>query len=163
MREFTRAGVAGVQLEDQAMPRRCGHFRGKTVITQSGWFRRSELPATVLSMTTCADCAHRRDCPLRLEDALERAQSYGEAGADLIFVEAPRDSGTAGVAPKRVGFPWLLIWLRRQSPCERSELEEMGYRMVLFANATLKSAVKGCSAFWQDLGSMDQRRGWQLT
>jgi len=146
VREFTRAGVAGVQLEDQAAARRCGHFRGKTVITQREMVQKIRA-ARDGSIDDDLVLIARTDsiAPCGLEDALERAQAYGEAGADLIFVEAPETLEQLALLPKRVGFPLVANMVEggKTPLVSAPELEEMGYRMVLFANATLKSAVKG--------------------
>jgi 2-methylisocitrate lyase-like PEP mutase family enzyme len=146
VREFTRAGVAALQLEDQAAPKRCGHFEGKAVISQSEMVQKIRA-ARDASLDDDLVLIARTDsiAPCGLEEALERAQAYGEAGADLIFVEAPETMEQLELLPHRVGFPLVANMVEggRTPLLSSLELECMGYKMVLFANATLKSAVKG--------------------
>ena len=91
VREFERAGAAAVQIEDQTFPKRCGHMEGKQVIPRDEMVKkvRAALAAraddgTVIIARTDAIAV------TGLEDALARMQAYAEAGADVIFPDAPR-------------------------------------------------------------------------
>lgn len=154
VREFTRAGVAALQLEDQVAPKKCGHFRGKAVITQSEMIQKIRA-ARDASLDEDLVLIARTDAiaPCGLEEALERAQAYGEAGADLIFVEAPQSIGQLTQIPRRVRFPLVANMVEggRTPLLSVRDLEDMGYRVVLFANATLKSAVKGVQRLLEGL------------
>lgn len=146
VKEFTRAGVAALQLEDQAAPKRCGHFYGKAVISRGKMVQKIQA-ARDASVDDDLVLIARTDsiAPCGLEEAVERAQAYGEAGADLIFVEAPETLGQLELLPRRVGFPLVANMVEggRTPLVGACDLQGMGYKMVLFANATLKSAIKG--------------------
>lgn len=90
VREFTAAGIACLQLEDQQLPKRCGHFNGKHVISREEMVAKLKAakdamldPDTLLIARTDAIAVHG------FADAMERAHAYLEAGADILFVEAP--------------------------------------------------------------------------
>ena len=91
VKEFESAGVAGIQIEDQVMPKKCGHTEGKFLITKDEMVQKVKAAVDarkdddfVLIVRTDAIAVNG------LEDALDRAQAYREAGAYVIFVEAPR-------------------------------------------------------------------------
>ena len=87
-RAFERAGVAGLMIEDQTWPKRCGHMQGKRSLPQKKWWRRSTLPVTrcdpafVVQARTDAFATHG------LQEVLRRLTLYAEAGADLLFADA---------------------------------------------------------------------------
>src|SRR6266704_4596964 len=91
IREYERAGVAGVHIEDQVWPKKCGHMEGKQVIPKDEMVEKVRAavdarqdPDFVIIARTDANAVHG------LEDAIRRGQAYQEAGADIIFIEAPR-------------------------------------------------------------------------
>lgn len=146
VKEFTKAGVAALQLEDQKAPKRCGHFRGKNVVTRDEMVAKIKA-ARDASVDDDLILIARTDAiaPLSFEEALERAQAYGEAGADLLFVEAPENLEQLASIPGHLKFPVMANMVEGgKTPLLSSRvLEEMGYKIVVFANATLKSAIKG--------------------
>ena len=90
VREFSNAGIAALQLEDQQLPKRCGHFNGKSVISKGEMISKIKAakdalqdPDVMLIARTDAIAVHG------LEDALDRGNAYVEAGADILFIEAP--------------------------------------------------------------------------
>jgi len=112
VRSYERAGVAALHIEDQQWPKRCGHLDGKTLIAVEDMV--SHIKAA---------CDARKDQDLVViartdaiavegfEAALERAQRYEEAGADVIFVEAPRDIYQLSEVPKRLKNLPYSTWL----------------------------------------------------
>src|SRR6266852_3658860 len=91
IREYERAGVAGLHIEDQVWPKKCGHMEGKQVIPMDEMVQKIRAaidarqdPDFVIIARTDANAVHG------LEDAIQRGQAYREAGADVIFIEAPR-------------------------------------------------------------------------
>lgn len=144
VREFERAGVAGIQLEDQIDPKRCGHFDGKDVIAAEDMVQklRAAVDArrnadTVLIARTDARAT------LGLDEALRRARLYRDAGADATFVEAPVSEDELR-AIGALGFPQLANMVEggKTPLCEAASLESMGFRIVLFANAALRAAIR---------------------
>src|SRR5262249_42712798 len=112
VREFERAGAAGVLLEDQVTPKRCGHFQGKQVI-----------PAEDMVLKFRAAIAARRDPNFviiartdaraveGIDAAIDRANRYGAAGADVCFIEAPESRQELERIPREVKYPLLVNML----------------------------------------------------
>ncbi|HMN22589.1 MAG TPA: oxaloacetate decarboxylase [Ottowia sp.] len=146
VRRLERAGADCIQLEDQASPKRCGHFEGKAVIETSemvGKIRaavdaRADSGLLVLARTDAA-AVHG------VADALERAQRYAEAGADLLFVEALTEAADVRALPSRLASPLVMnLVLGGKTPVlAQAELAALGYGFVLYANAALQAALAG--------------------
>lgn len=141
-----RAGADAVQLEDQDSPKRCGHFNDKAVITTGEMVGKIKAavdakinPDFMIIARTDANAV------LGLDAALERAQAYKEAGADVIFVEAPRNLDEIKRIAKSLEVPQIInIVIGGKTPTlSHQELKEMGFGMVLYANAALQGAVIG--------------------
>ncbi len=92
VRAYERAGVAAVQLEDQVFPKKCGHFDGKEVVSTGEMLERLNAAGDARSGPDGILIIARTDArgPHDLDEAIRRARAYGEAGADLLFVEAPQ-------------------------------------------------------------------------
>jgi 2-methylisocitrate lyase-like PEP mutase family enzyme len=144
VRTLERAGAAAIQLEDQVSPKKCGHFSGKAVVPQA---------EMVGKISAAVDARNDRDlCIVARTDAravegfdraLERAHAYSEAGADILFVEAPQSLDELRAIPERV--PGLhvvnLVEGGRTPLLPAAELPE--FAVVLFANIALQAAIKG--------------------
>lgn len=146
VRRLEAAGAAAIQLEDQVFPKRCGHFEGKDVVPapeMAGKIRaavdarRSENTLIVARTDACAVEGY--------EAAVDRAAAYAEAGADILFVEALTSPEQMRDAPRRVARPHLvnIVFGGKTPPLPVEELEAMGYRLILYANAALQAAVAG--------------------
>jgi len=146
VRQLERAGADAVQLEDQTSPKRCGHFSGKDVVDTAemlGKIRaavdaRADSGLLVMARTDAA-AVHG------FEAAVERAQRFAEAGADILFVEALTDVAQLRELPRRLDRPLLMnLVLGGKTPVlPLAELAELRYGFVLYANAALQSAVAG--------------------
>jgi len=160
VKTLERAGASAIQLEDQDFPKRCGHFSGKSVIPTAEMVQKIRAaadaridPDLIIVARTDAIAVNGFD------DAMERANAYIEAGADMTFVEAPRTPEQIAAIPK-LAVPQLLnIVAGGLTPMlSRAELEKMGYALVLYANAALQAAVAGMQAVLEHLkaqGSLD--------
>ena len=146
IRVLERAGASCIQLEDQVFPKRCGHFDGKEVVSTEEFVtkiraaveaRRSD-DTLILARTDAIACTG-------FEDAIERTARAIEAGADCVFVEGPRSAEEIRAIPGQVGAPALLnlVYGGNTPILGQRELAEMGYAMVLYANAALQGAVIG--------------------
>lgn len=146
VRTLERAGADCIQLEDQISPKRCGHFNGKDVIEASEMIgkiraavdgRRSE--GTLIMARTDAAAVHGFDA------AVERAQAYADAGADILFVEAVTSVEHIRALPQRLKQPQLMnMVIGGKTPITSTdELASMGFSIVLYANAALQGAVAG--------------------
>lgn len=140
VRDFERSGASGILLEDQVSPKRCGHFRGKQVIPADRMLDKLE---TALNTRNDADFVIIARTDARavegLDDAIERACRYGEAGADICFVEAPQSVEELSTIARDVPFPQLANMLPGGvTPIVSAEdLEQSGFRIVVDPVATL--------------------------
>ncbi|MCZ2441391.1 MAG: isocitrate lyase/PEP mutase family protein [Burkholderiales bacterium] len=146
VRQLERAGADCIQIEDQVHPKRCGHFDGKAVVETAEMVDKIRAAADartdsrmMLMARTDAAAVHG------VADALERAERYAEAGADLLFVEALTDAADVRALPARLPRPLLMnLVLGGKTPMlPHAELEAAGYAFVLYANAALQSALAG--------------------
>ena len=147
VRTLERAGADCIQLEDQVSPKRCGHFNGKEVISTQEMLGKIKAavdarrdPGTLIMARTDA-CATQG-----FEAAVERAQRFGEAGADILFVEAVTTADEIRALPQRLASrPQLMnMVIGGKTPIfGADELAGLGYGLVLYANAALQGAVVG--------------------
>ncbi|MGH8848465.1 MAG: isocitrate lyase/PEP mutase family protein, partial [Polaromonas sp.] len=146
IRTLERAGADCIQLEDQVSPKRCGHFSGKEVISAA---------EMVGKIKAAVDARHDGDLLIMartdargvhgFEAAIERAQQYSEAGADILFVEACETADEIRALPQRLGKPQLMnMVIGGKTPIfNAQELAGLGYGIVLYANAALQGALAG--------------------
>ena len=143
VRVFERAGADAIQLEDQVFPKRCGHFEGKQVVSRAEMVqkvkaavdaRRGEL--LILARTDARAMEG-------LDAALERAAAYLEAGADLIFVEAPQSTEELAAIPRGLKAVHLcnMVYGGRTPLLPREQLASMGYAGIFYANAALQASM----------------------
>jgi 2-methylisocitrate lyase-like PEP mutase family enzyme len=146
VRVLERAGADCIQFEDQVAPKRCGHFSGKEVISteeavskiKAAVDARQDTDLLIMARTDAA-ATHG------FEAAIERAQRFAEAGADILFVEAVTQAEEVRALPTRLAKPQLMnMVIGGKTPIFNAEqLGEMGYGIVLYANAALQGAVAG--------------------
>lgn len=146
VRTLERAGADCIQLEDQVSPKRCGHFNGKEVITTDEMLGKIKAavdarrdPDLLIMARTDAAAVHG------FEAAVERAQRFAEAGADILFVEAVTSADEIRALPRRLAQPQLMnMVIGGKTPIfSAQELGGLGYGIVLYANAALQGAVAG--------------------
>ncbi len=146
IRMLERAGANAIQLEDQDMPKKCGHFSGKEVVSTA---------EMVGKIKAAADARHSEDFLIiartdsravhGFEPAMERAQAFIDAGADITFVEAPESLEEIRQIPKRLSVPQVLnIVIGGKTPAmDQQEIADLGFGLVLYANAALQGAMRG--------------------
>ena len=146
VRTLERAGADCIQLEDQVSPKRCGHFNGKDVISTEEMLGKIRAacdarrdPDLMILARTDAAAVHGFDA------AIERAQQFAEAGADILFVEAVTGLDEVSALPQRLKQPQLInMVIGGKTPItDANELSRLGYGLVLYANAALQGAVAG--------------------
>jgi 2-methylisocitrate lyase-like PEP mutase family enzyme len=131
--EYERAGVAAIQIEDQVSPKRCGHMEGHKLVP----------PADMVAKIRAAVRARKDDGLMIIartdaisaegfEEAIRRANIYREEGADLLFVEAPRDLDQLAQIPKLVKGPALVNIAPKTPYLNIRKYEEMGYRLAIY-------------------------------
>ena len=146
VRTLERAGADCIQLEDQVAPKRCGHFVGKEVISTEEMLGKIKAAVDARQDPNLLILARTDACAVHgFEAALERAQRYAEAGADMLFVEAVTKMEEIRALPQRLFTPQLMnMVIGGKTPIQNAdELAGLGYGVVLYANAALQGAVQG--------------------
>lgn len=169
MREYEKAGVAAIQLEDQVMPKKCGHMTGRAVVPQSEMVGKikAALDARVdndlvLIARTDARTTHG------IEAAIERGIAYAEAGADLIFIESPESVEEMKMITSSINKPVLANMVEggRTPMLPNNELEEIGYNIVIYPTAStyiVTKAVKDLYTVLKETGSTKDKIADMIT
>ncbi|WP_312835490.1 isocitrate lyase/phosphoenolpyruvate mutase family protein [Comamonas sp.] len=169
VRTLERAGADCIQLEDQVAPKRCGHFNGKEVISTEEAVSKIKAavdarrdPNLLIMARTDAAATHG------FEAAVERAQRFAEAGADILFVEAVTTAEEIRALPARLATPQLMnMVIGGKTPIfDAGQLGELGYGIVLYANAALQGAVAGMQktlTVLRDEKAVQESSGWVAT
>jgi 2-methylisocitrate lyase-like PEP mutase family enzyme len=156
VREYERAGVAALHIEDQAFPKKCGHLPDKELVSIEAYLDKlkAALDARVDDDLVIIARTDARG-PLGLDAAIERANRFAETGADVIFVEAPRTVDEIERIAKEVSAPLLINivtgGVTPDVPADR--LAELGYRIAIHPMAALSPATTAM------IGSLAALRG----
>ena len=154
IRAYERAGVAGVHIEDQLLPKRCGHLAGKTLVPAAEMAAKiraavdaREDPDFVLIARTDAIAVEG------FEAAIERGKLYEKAGADVIFVEAPRTREQLAAIPPAFGVPALLnIGASGKTPMlDAEEARELGFSLAIYPNFVILAAIPAVRRLLKEL------------
>ena len=146
---YERAGAAAIQLEDQEFPKRCGHLDDKRVIDAEEFARKIQAaaearrdPDTVLIARTDSRAG------LGFDEAVRRVNLYADAGADMVFLEAPQTIDEVRRLPSSVGAPAVfnLVLGGKTPPVEVTELAELGYALVIAPGLNLLHAISAMRA-----------------
>ena len=148
VRLVERAGAFAMQIEDQVFPKKCGHFSGKAVISVEEAV--SKIKAAVdareddNTMIIARTDARAID---GIEAAIDRAEAFVEAGADMTFVEAPRSEEEMRMITSRLKVPQVanMVVGGKTPLTPRSRLAELGFSLVLYANTPLQAAMRAMS------------------
>jgi 2-methylisocitrate lyase-like PEP mutase family enzyme len=144
VRSYDAAGVAAIQLEDQVFPKRCGHLPDKQVV-DAGVFEQTLAAALDARSDESLLVVARTDAraPLGLDAAIERANRYAAAGADIIFVEAPQGTDEIERIAREVGAPLLInLVIGGLTPqLSASRLQELGYAVAIHPGNLFKRAT----------------------
>jgi 2-methylisocitrate lyase-like PEP mutase family enzyme len=147
VRDYEQAGVAGIHLEDQVMPKRCGHMTGKAVVPVEEMV--AKVRAAVAARTDPDFLLIARTDARAVEGldaAVARARAYADAGADALFVEAPvSEDEIATVAKSLADVPLVFNWAEggRTPPVPLATLAELGFAMVIFPIGAMLAATAG--------------------
>ena len=154
VREFERSGVAGIHIEDQEFPKKCGHLEGKQVIPREDWLAKIRAAAaarrdrdfTIIARTDARAVAG-------FDEAVVRANAALAAGADMAFVEAPQTAEEVAAVPRLVKGPCLLNVVRggKTPDLDLREAERMGYKLAIIPALLIKSVVGICDRMLAEL------------
>ena len=163
VRGLERLGVAAIQIEDQAWPKRCGHMSDKIVEPRETAVRKvlaaveaRQNPDTLIVARTDSRGSHDMD------EALERCRLFKQAGADLLFVDGPQSLEEL----QRIGaeLPGPLVANMSESGLtpilSAVELQEMGFALVLFPSSTVRLTLRVVEGFLAELRASGDSRSW---
>ncbi len=143
---YEAAGVAGIHIEDQVAPKKCGHMEGKQVVSaaemvekiRAAGHARRDRDFLLIARTDAR-------AVLGLQDAIRRGRLYAEAGADVLFIEAPQDEHEcAQIGRAFAGVPLLFNWADsgKTPPLSLERVRALGYRLVIYPISTLLAATR---------------------
>ena len=154
IREYERAGVAGIHIEDQESPKRCGHLDDKRVVPQEEMVRKLHAALDAREdddFTIIARCDAL--AVTGWDDALRRCEAYVEAGADVLFLEAIQTREQALDVTGRFDVPVLYNFVETgKSPLlPVAELEELGFKLVIFPISAMLAALRTMTDLMREL------------
>jgi 2-methylisocitrate lyase-like PEP mutase family enzyme len=145
IRILERAGASGIQIEDQVFPKKCGHFAGKHVIAADEMVQKIKAAVDARRDQSLQIIARTDARAIEgLDRALERANAYIAAGADVTFVEAPTSLDELARIAKELPVPQVanIVFGGKTPEPGREKLADLGFSIVLYANAALQAALK---------------------
>lgn len=145
VREYEKAGVAAIHIEDQTWPKRCGHMAGKSVIDANEMAGKIKAAVDARKDQNFLIIARTDSLATNgFEHAIERAHMFAEAGADILFVEAPIEKEQVERIPKALTERPLLLNLAPRTPnFSAEEIKNMGYSVVLYPGICIAAAITG--------------------
>jgi 2-methylisocitrate lyase-like PEP mutase family enzyme len=156
VREYEIAGVAGIHIEDQGFPKKCGHLDDKEIVPREDWLAKIRAAAgsrrspdfLVIARTDSRAVAG-------FDEAIERANLAIAAGADMAFVEAPQTLDEVAAVPRLVCGPCLLNVVRggKTPDLDLSEAERMGYKLAILPGLLIKNVVGICEQMLAELAA----------
>lgn len=154
-----RAGANAIQLEDQASPKKCGHFEGKAVVPEREMVGKVKAAVDARVHPDFLVIARTDAAAVEgIDAAIARAAAYAEAGADLTFVEAPESLEALRRLPRELACPQVVnVVIGGKTPAlKAAAFGAMGFGMVLYANAALQGAVRGMTNALRHLREHDE-------
>ncbi|MEM9060844.1 MAG: isocitrate lyase/PEP mutase family protein [Pseudomonadota bacterium] len=156
VRTFERFGATAIQLEDQSLPKRCGHLAGKNLVSSGEMV--GKIHAALDARTTDDTLIIARTDAIAVEGidhALDRAEAYADAGADVLFVEAPQDDPQIAAIMDRLRgkVPLLANMVEGGKTPLRSaqELESLGYSIVIFPGGAVRALAATAQSYYGNL------------
>lgn len=147
VQDYERAGVAGLHIEDQVSPKRCGHLDDKEIVPREDWLAkiraaaqtRRDLDFLIIARTDSRAVAG-------FEEAIARANAALDAGADMAFVEAPQTMEEIAAVPRRVKGPCLLnvVWGGKTPDLDLRDAEQMGFKLAIVPGLLFKAVIGAC-------------------
>jgi 2-methylisocitrate lyase-like PEP mutase family enzyme len=159
VRAYVKAGVAGIHLEDQVFPKRCGHLDKKAVIDSREFVTKVRAAASEKGDLDFIIIA-RTDAyaVFGLDEAIARVNAALEAGADVAFVDAPQTIEDLTAVPKRVNGPCVLnlVYRGKTPPIDLGDAEQAGYKIVIVPGLLISTAIYAMEASLDDLKRTNQ-------
>jgi 2-methylisocitrate lyase-like PEP mutase family enzyme len=147
VQDYEQAGVAGIHIEDQASPKRCGHLDDKEIVPRPDWIAKIRAAAATRRDADFLIIARTDSrAVLGFEEAINRANEALANGADMAFVEAPQTLEEIAAVPKRVNGPCLLnvVWGGKTPMLDLREAAALGFRLAIVPGLLLKATIGAC-------------------
>jgi 2-methylisocitrate lyase-like PEP mutase family enzyme len=149
VREYEQRGVASIHIEDQVMPKKCGHLDGKELVPREEFIAKIRAAAAARSDADFVVIARTDARAVEgFDEAIWRANAALEAGADVAFVEAVEGLGEVEAVPRLVNGPCLLNIVRggKTPDVNLNDVEQMGYRIAILPSLLLGAVAQACEA-----------------
>lgn len=161
---YERAGVAAIQLEDQLFPKKCGHFEDKEVVSKGEMLERIAAARDARSGPDGILIIARTDArgPIDLDEAIDRACAYGEAGADILFVEAPSSrEELARIGTEVADWPLManMVEFGKTPLLPADELYTLGYSLVIYPGSITRTVTKSAREILAELKAQGTTAG----
>ena len=154
VREFEKRGVAGIHIEDQGFPKKCGHLEDKVVIPIEEYAAKIRAAASAKQEPDFLIIA-RTDARavLGFDESIRRANAALDAGADMAFVEAPQTREEVAAVPRLVKGPCLLnvVWRGKTPDVSLDDAQAMGYRLAILPAVLFTAVIGVCDAMLEEL------------
>jgi 2-methylisocitrate lyase-like PEP mutase family enzyme len=156
VREYERRGVAGLHIEDQGFPKKCGHLENKTIVPLDEYL--AKIRAAVAAKRDPDFLVIARTdsrAVLGFDEAIRRANAALASGADMAFVEAPQTLEEVAAVPRLVKGPCLLnvVWRGKTPEVAFGDAERMGYRVAIVPGLLFKAVIGACDAMLAEMRS----------
>jgi len=163
VRTYEQAGLAGLHIEDQVSPKRCGHVAGKECVPLDEMVGKIRAAAAARSDPDFVIIARTDSkAPLGFDEAVKRGRAYAAAGADIVFPEALQTKEEFAAYAREIQAPLLanMTEFGKTPYLTAKEFEELGYRIVIYAVSALRVALRAMQAFYADLRRNGTQTGW---
>ncbi|HXQ65327.1 MAG TPA: isocitrate lyase/PEP mutase family protein [Alphaproteobacteria bacterium] len=154
VREYEKRGVAGIHIEDQGFPKRCGHLDNKEIISLEDYLAKIRAAASAKKSPDFVIIARTDSRASQgLEEAVRRANASLDAGADMAFIEAPQTAEEVAAIPRLVKGPCLLnvVWGGKTPTLDLAEAEKLGFKLAILPGLLFKGAMNAFDALLQEV------------
>jgi 2-methylisocitrate lyase-like PEP mutase family enzyme len=154
VREYETAGVAGIHIEDQGFPKKCGHLEDKEIVPREDWLAKIRAAASARRSPDFLIIARTDSRAVAgFDEAVARANAALAAGAEMAFVEAPQTLEEVAAVPRLVKGPCLLNVVRggKTPDLDLGEAEQMGYKLAIVPGLLIKNVVGICEKMLDEL------------
>jgi 2-methylisocitrate lyase-like PEP mutase family enzyme len=154
VREYETAGVAGIHIEDQGFPKKCGHLEDKEIVPREDWLAKIRAAASARRSPDFLIIARTDSRAVAgFDEAVARANAALAAGAEMAFVEAPQTLEEVAAVPRLVKGPCLLNVVRggKTPDLDLGEAERMGYKLAIVPGLLIKNVVGICEKMLDEL------------
>ncbi|MBD3229567.1 MAG: carboxyvinyl-carboxyphosphonate phosphorylmutase [Candidatus Lokiarchaeota archaeon] len=146
VQEYERTGVDAIHIEDQTWPKRCGHMLGKKVISLEEMIEKIKAAVDARENSNFLIIARTDAIATHgFKEAIQRGKNYHQAGADIIFIEAPRTLNQIKKIPRLINDAPLLINLSPRTPrISKEDLKSFGYSIAIYPGLCLAASILAC-------------------